>query len=93
MEGRVSIYDYDQAMLAWRAIPNLSHMVFARDVKHYRRAGVFGFFTESRGAMATMLYSYTKSKQIYICPSSIAKADDIVLTEQEGCRSRCAPSQ
>ena len=51
--GRLAIYDYDQGMLVWRDLPNPSHHVFARDVKHYRAAGVVGISTESRGAFAT----------------------------------------
>lgn len=53
MDGRVSIYDYDQGMLVWRDIPNPSHMAFRQDVKHYARAGILGVNTESRGAIAT----------------------------------------
>jgi hypothetical protein len=53
MEGRVVIYDYDQSMLVWRDIPNPSHQSFAKDVQHYRKAGILGVDTESRGATAT----------------------------------------
>ncbi|MFM1550113.1 MAG: DUF4838 domain-containing protein [Lentisphaeria bacterium] len=53
MAGRVAIYDYDQGMLVWRDIPNPSHTVFRQDVQHYRKAGIVGFNTESRGAIAT----------------------------------------
>jgi hypothetical protein len=53
-EGRLAIYDYDQGMLVWRDIPNPSHHVFARDVREYRRLGILGVGTESRGAMATV---------------------------------------
>jgi hypothetical protein len=53
MQGRLVIYDYDQSMLVWRDIPNPSHPAFRHDVKHYRKAGVLGVDTESRGAMAT----------------------------------------
>jgi hypothetical protein len=52
-KGRLVIYDYDQAMLVWRDLPNPSHHVFARDVKLYRSEGVLGIGTESRGAFAT----------------------------------------
>jgi hypothetical protein len=52
LEGRLAIYDYDQSMLVWRDLPNPSHHVFARDVKSYRRAGILGIQTESRGALA-----------------------------------------
>ncbi|QAY76214.1 DUF4838 domain-containing protein [Sphingosinicella sp. BN140058] len=51
--GRLALYDYDQGMLVWRDVPNPSHHVFARDVKMYRRLGLVGFGTESRGAAAT----------------------------------------
>ena len=53
MNGRLAIYDYDQGQLVWRDLPNPSHYAFAEDVKHYRKAGVLGLGTESRGAMAT----------------------------------------
>ena len=52
-DGRVVIYDYDQGMLVWRDLPNPSHQMFRHDVKHYRKAGILGIDTESRGAMAT----------------------------------------
>jgi hypothetical protein len=54
MQGRLVIYDYDQNMLVWRDIPDPSHQAFAQDVKHYRKAGILGVDTESRGAMATV---------------------------------------
>lgn len=53
-DGRLAIYDYDQGMLVWRDIPHPSHHVFARDVREYRRLGILGVGTESRGAMATV---------------------------------------
>lgn len=53
MEGRVVIYDYDQGMLVWRDIPNPSIQSIRQDIKHYRKAGILGISTESRGAMAT----------------------------------------
>lgn len=53
LSGRLAIYDYDQSMLVWRDLPNPSHMAFARDVQIYRDAGVAGFVTESRNALAT----------------------------------------
>jgi hypothetical protein len=52
LKGRLAIYDYDQSMLVWRDLPNPSHHVFARDVKIYRKAGILGIQTESRGALA-----------------------------------------
>jgi hypothetical protein len=54
MEGRLVIYDYDQSMLVWRDLPNPSHQAFRQDVQHYRKAGVLGVDTESRGAIATI---------------------------------------
>jgi len=54
MEGRVIVYDYDQGMLVWRDLPDPSHHAFRHDVKHYRKAGILGFSTESRGAYATV---------------------------------------
>ena len=54
MEGRVIVYDYDQGMLVWRDLPNPSHQAFRQDVQHYRKAGILGFNTESRGAYATV---------------------------------------
>jgi hypothetical protein len=53
LEGRLAIYDYDQGQLVWRDLPNPSHHVFAADVQQYRKAGVLGIATESRGATAT----------------------------------------
>jgi hypothetical protein len=49
----LAVYDYDQGMLVWRDLPNPSQHVFARDVRIYRKAGILGFQTESRGALAT----------------------------------------
>lgn len=53
MQGRVVLYDYDQSMLVWRDIPNPSHQAFVKDVQHYRKAGILGVDTESRGATGT----------------------------------------
>lgn len=53
MQGRLTIYDYDQGMLVWRDIPNPSHQSFRQDVKHYQKAGILGVNTESRNAIAT----------------------------------------
>jgi hypothetical protein len=53
LQGRLAIYDYDQAQLVWRDIPDPSQHVFAQDVHHYRAAGILGVNTESRGATAT----------------------------------------
>ena len=54
MDGRLSIYDYDQGMLVWRDIPNPSHQAFRQDVKHYAMAGILGVNTESRNAIGTV---------------------------------------
>jgi len=53
MQGRVVIYDYDQGMLVWRSIPNPSIQSIRQDIKHYRKAGILGIYTESRNAIAT----------------------------------------
>lgn len=53
IDGRVTIYDYDQSMLLWRDLPNPSHQAFQHDVKAYRDAGLLGVNTETRGAFAT----------------------------------------
>ncbi len=53
MQGRLAIYDYDQGMLAWRDLPNPSLASIRQDIRHYRRAGILGVDTESRGAAAT----------------------------------------
>jgi hypothetical protein len=53
LRGHLAIYDYDQGMLVWRDLPDPSHHVFARDVRIYRKAGILGLQTESRGALAT----------------------------------------
>ena len=53
LKGRLAIYDYDQGQLVWRDLPNPSHQAFAEDVQHYRKAGMLGVNTESRGATAT----------------------------------------
>ena len=53
LPGRLLVYDYDQSMLVWRDLPNPSHLAFATDVKRYRDAGVAGFTTETRLALAT----------------------------------------
>jgi len=52
-EGRLAMYDYDQSMLVWRDLPNPSIQEFEQDVKRYRDAGILGFDTESRLALAT----------------------------------------
>jgi hypothetical protein len=74
MKGRVAIYDYDQAMLVWRDLPNPSHQVFARDVKVYREAGILGFGTESRGAFATTFLNLFFRGQLMWDPDADHKA-------------------
>ncbi len=54
MQGRVYLYDYDQGMLVWRDLPNPSIQAIRQDIHHYRKAGILGFLTESRGALATI---------------------------------------
>ncbi len=63
MEGRVVIYDYDQGMLVWRDIPNPSIQSIRQDIQHYRKAGILGVSTESRGAIATtFLNMYVRAR-------------------------------
>ena len=70
MEGRVTIYDYDQGMLVWRDIPNPAHQSFAVDIKHYRDAGVLGVNTESRNAIATTFLNLYLRGQLYWNPDA-----------------------
>jgi len=66
MQGRLAIYDYDQGMLVWRDLPNPSHQAFRQDVQHYRKAGVLGVNTESRGAFATtFLNLYLRARLLW----------------------------
>jgi hypothetical protein len=66
MQGRVTIYDYDQSMLVWRDLPNPSHMAFRQDVKRYRDAGILGVDTESRNALATTFINlYLRSRLLW----------------------------
>ena len=66
MEGRLCIYDYDQGMLVWRDIPNPSHQAFRQDVQHYRKAGILGVNTESRGALGTtFLNLYLRARLLW----------------------------
>ncbi|HUR46982.1 MAG TPA: DUF4838 domain-containing protein [Candidatus Saccharimonadales bacterium] len=58
MQGRLVIYDYDQSMLVWRDLPNPSIRAFQQDVQHYRKAGILGIATETRGAMATTFLNF-----------------------------------
>ncbi|MBI2191170.1 MAG: DUF4838 domain-containing protein [Planctomycetes bacterium] len=66
MAGRVIIYDYDQGMLVWRDLPNPSVQSFRQDVQHYRKAGILGVDTESRGAMATIFLNlYLRARLLW----------------------------
>lgn len=70
MQGRVIIYDYDQGMLVWRDLPNPAIQSIRQDIKHYRKAGILGFFTESRGAMATIFLNLYVRGQLYWNPDA-----------------------
>src|SRR5262245_35791964 len=70
MQGRVVIYDYDQGMLVWRDIPNPSIASIRNDIKHYRKAGILGVSTESRGAMATIFLNLFLRGQLYWNPDA-----------------------
>jgi hypothetical protein len=72
--GRLVIYDYDQGQLVWRDLPNPSHFVFAQDVKHYRKAGVLGIGTESRGAAATTFLNLYFRGQLMWNPDADVRA-------------------
>lgn len=78
LKGRLCIYDYDQGMLVWRDIPNPSHMSFAQDVKHYRKAGIIGVDTESRNAIATIFTNLYFRGQLMWNPDADV---DALLTE------------
>lgn len=68
MEGRVIVYDYDQGMLVWRDLPIPSHHVMQEDIKHYQEAGILGFNTESRNAIATTFLNLHFRGQLYWNP-------------------------
>ena len=70
MEGRVVIYDYDQGMLVWRDIPNPSIQSIRQDIHHYRKAGILGISTESRGAMATTFLNLFVRGRLYWNPDT-----------------------
>jgi hypothetical protein len=66
MEGRLAVYDYDQGMLVWRDIPNPSLASIRQDVQHYRKAGILGVDTESRGANGTTFINlYLRSRLMW----------------------------
>lgn len=68
MQGRVILYDYDQAMLVWRDLPNPSHQVLQAEIKEYARLGILGFGTESRNALATTFLNLYFRGQLYWNP-------------------------
>jgi hypothetical protein len=70
MQGRVVIYDYDQGMLVWRDVPCPSIQSIRQDVKHYRKAGILGLSTESRGATATVFLNLHVRGQLYWQPDA-----------------------
>jgi hypothetical protein len=70
MQGRVVIYDYDQGMLVWRDLPCPSLASIRQDVKHYRKAGLLGVSTESRGATASVFLNLHVRGQLYWNPDT-----------------------
>lgn len=70
MQGRVVIYDYDQGMLVWRDIPNPSIASIRQDIKHYKKAGILGVSTESRGATASVFLNLYVRGQLYWNPDA-----------------------
>ena len=70
MDGRMYIRDYDQGALVWRDIPNPSHQAFRQDVRHYAKAGVIGFFVESRSATATTFLNHYLRAQLMWNPKT-----------------------
>src|ERR1051326_6165839 len=78
MQGRVAIYDYDQGMLVWRDIPNPSFATIRDDFKHYRKAGILGVSTESRGAIGTVFLNLFMRGQLLWNPDADINA---LLTE------------
>ena len=74
MQGRVSIYDYDQGQLVWRDLPDPVHTVFAQNVKHYRDSKILGIGTESRGAAATTFLNLFFRGQLMWNPDTDVKA-------------------
>src|SRR5947209_2834689 len=70
MQGRVVIYDYDQGMLVWRDVPCPSIQSIRQDVKHYRKAGILGLSTESRGATATVFLNLHVRGRLYWGPDA-----------------------
>jgi len=74
MQGRLIIYDYDQSMLVWRDIPNPSIQALRQDIHHYRRAGILGVDTESRGAMATTFLNLYLRSRLYWDPDTDIEA-------------------
>jgi hypothetical protein len=81
MQGRVVIYDYDQGMLVWRDLPCPSIASIRQDIKHYRKAGILGVSTESRGATASVLLNLHVRGQLYWNPDTDV---DALLAEFAG---------
>ncbi len=75
MQGRVIIYDYDQGMLNWRDLPDPSQQVLQQDIQEYRRAGILGFGTESRNAIATTFLNLHFRGQLYWNPDCPVDAE------------------
>lgn len=73
MDGRVVIYDYDQGMMVWRDLPNPSIQMLEQDFAHYRKAGVLGVDTESRGAIGTTFLNLHCRAQLLWDPSRKVK--------------------
>lgn len=78
MEGRLVIYDYDQGQLVWRDVPNPVQGAFKQDVLHYRKAGILGIGTESRGALGTIFLNLFFRGQLMWNPDADV---DALLTE------------
>jgi len=70
VDGRMYIRDYDQGALVWRDIPDPSHQAFRQDVQHYAKAGVTGFFVESRSATATTFLNHYLRAQLMWNPKT-----------------------
>ena len=70
MQGRLVIYDYDQGMLVWRDLPNPALTAIRQDIHHYRKAGIMGISTESRGAFATTFLNLFIRQQLYWNPDA-----------------------
>lgn len=66
MQGRVAVYDYEQAMLVWRDLPSPNIHVTRRDYKLYRDLGILGINPEPRGGVSqTFLNSYFRAQLMW----------------------------